>query len=148
MSGRDHLSVVVLAGHAFAPLLVSTIEHDFWLMARIRAARLDALTKAEDESAEEFVSRILHEVIDSGRAFELLGGMLIPENVPAEQWTPELAAETAAFIRTLTDPADKARLQSQLISLLIGFFENGLTSLTTSPKSSGAMESRPAIAAS
>ena len=147
MSARDRSPVVMLAGHAYAPLLVSTIEHDFWLMSHIRAARLDALTKAEDESAEEFVSRILHEVIDSGSAFELLGGMLIPANVPVEQWTPERANETAAFIRKLTDPEDKAKVQAQLISLLIGFFESGLSSLTISLSSSGDMEKQPGTVA-
>jgi hypothetical protein len=138
---------LTLGGRDFEPMTVTTIEHDFWLMSRIRAAGLDAIEKGAEESPEEFVARIMHQVIDSGSAFEVLGGMLIPAQLPPQEWTPAIADETAKFIRELTDPIDKTKVQSQMIAILIGFFANGLTSLTTSRKSSGQMERRPGIAA-
>ena len=138
---------ITLGGRDFEPMTVTTIEHDFWLMSRIRTAGLDALEKGADESPEEFVARILQQIIDSGSAFDVLGGMLIPAQLRPQQWTPAIADETAKFIRELTDPIDKAKVQSQMIAILIGFFEGGLASLTTSRKSSGRMERRPAIGA-
>lgn len=138
---------LTLGGREFEPMTVTTIEHDFWLMSRIRTAGLDAMEKGAEESPEEFVARILDQVIDSGSAFEVLGGLLMPAQLPPQQWTPAVAVETAKFIRGLTDPIDKAKVQSQMIAVLIGFFANGLTSLTTSRKSSGRMERRPAIGA-
>jgi hypothetical protein len=147
MSAAKKLETIKLGGRDFAPVLTSTIEHDYWLMSKIRAAGLDQVTKREEESADAFVSRLLSEVIDSGSAFDLLGGLLLPMPLPPEGWTPECAIETAAFIKRLSLPVDKAIVQSQMISLLIGFFENGLSSLTISPSSSADMEKRPRIAA-
>lgn len=138
---------ITLGGREFVPVLTSTIEHDYWLMSKIRAAGLDEIAKGEHESAEEFMTRLLHEVINAGVAFELLGGLLLAAHLVPEAWTPELAVENAEFIKRLTAPEDKATVQSQMISLLIGFFENGLSSLTISPSSSGEVEKRSRIAA-
>lgn len=132
--------IIRLGGRDFVPVLLSTIEHDYWLMATVRAAGLDQITKADSESPEDFVHRILHEVIVSGEAFNLLGGLLIDAVMPVQAWTPDIAMQTADFIKHLTAPEDKAAVQAQMIALLLGFFENGLTSVMISPKSSGEME--------
>jgi hypothetical protein len=137
------MSAITIGGRVFTPLLVSTIEHDLWLMSHIQKAGLDTLRKLSEETMDVFVLRILREVIDSGRVFELLGGMLVPENVAPEAWTPAMAIETADFIRHLTDLEDKRIVQAQVVSLLIGFFENGLTSLITSPSSLAGKENQP-----
>jgi hypothetical protein len=61
-----------------------------------------------------------------------LGGLLITEGVASEDWTPELAVQTAETFKKLTSPEDKERVRDQVLSLLIGFFETGLACLTTS----------------
>ena len=147
MSAAKKPETIKLGGRDFTPVLISTIEHDYWLMSKIRAAGLGQVAKREEASAEAFVSRLLAEVIDSGAAFDLLGGLLVPMPLTPEGWTPACAIETAAFIKRLTLPVDKAIVQSQMISVLIGFFENGLSSLTNSPSSLGDMAKRPRIAA-
>ena len=148
MSADKKPETITLGGREFVPVLTSTIEHDYWLMTKIRATGLNEIAKGADETPEEFMLRLLHEVIDSGVAFELLGGLLLPmPSAAPESWTPELAIETAEFIKHLTAPADKATVQAQMISLLVGFFENGLSSLTISPRSSADAEKRPRTAA-
>jgi hypothetical protein len=119
----DYLEI---GGQKWRAVKRSTIEHDFWLMKHIREAGLDAVRLKPTERPEEFAVRLLHEVIGSGKAFTLLGGMLLPDGVHDEHWTPERAEQTAAFMRGLAADADKAAVKSAIISLLTGFFEAGL----------------------
>ena len=86
----------------------------------------------------------LGEVISSGRIFPILGGLFLPEKISSLDWTPEVAEETAAFLKKVSDPEDKAQIQRQVISLLISFFQSGLASLTISRKSSGTGPQRSA----
>lgn len=123
---------IELGGRAYVPVKNSTIEHDFYLMGQIRAAGLDEVHVRPEESPEDFALRLLRDVINSGRVFLLLGGLLIPEGTASEDWTPELAEETARALKKLTAPDDKEKIREQVLSLLIGFFETGLACLTTS----------------
>jgi hypothetical protein len=125
-----------IGGQKWRAVKRSTIEHDFWLMKHIREAGLNAVHLRPGEKPEDFAVRLLHEVIGSGKAFTLLGGMLLPDGVPDEHWTPERAEQTAAFMRGLAADEDKAAVKSAIISLLTGFFEAGLASSDTSDTAS------------
>ena len=128
---------IKIGGRMFVPVKNSTIEHDFWLMAHIRGAGLDRIAIEEGEPPEDFAVRLLGEVINSGRIFPILGGLFLPEKISSVDWTPEVAEETASFLKKISDPQDKLEIQRQVISLLISFFQTGLASLTISRKSSG-----------
>lgn len=123
---------IEIGGRTYVPVKNSTIEHDFWLMGQIRATGLDEVHVRPEEKPEDFALRLLRDVINSGRVFLLLGGLLIPEGVAFEDWTPELAEKTAETLKKLTAPDDKEKVREQVLSLLIGFFETGLACLTTS----------------
>ena len=73
----------------------------------------------------------------SGRIFKVLGGLFLPEGISSLDWTPQVAEETASFLKKISDPQDKLEIQRQVISLLIDFFQSGLASLTISRNSSG-----------
>lgn len=124
---------ITLGGRKFRPIRNSTVEHDFWLLDHVTEAGLDTLTMKGAETADQFAARLLREIIQSGKAFLLMGGLLIPDGIKAEDWTPEIALETAAFIEKLTDPADKALIQQSVVTMLIGFFTTGLALLRISP---------------
>lgn len=128
---------IKIGGWTFVPVKNSTIEHDFWLMAHIRGAGLDRIAIEEGELPEDFAVRLLGEVINSGRIFPILGGLFLPEKTSSLDWTPEVAEETMAFLKKVSDREDKAQIQRQVISLLISFFQSGLASLRISRKSSG-----------
>ena len=126
-----------IGGRTFVPVRNSTIEHDFWLMAHIRGAGLDRIAIGEGEAPDDFAVRLLGEVIDSGRIFPILGGLFLPEGTSSLDWTPEVAEETAAFLKRISEPQDKLEIQKQVINLLVDFFQSGLASLRISRKSSG-----------
>lgn len=119
--------VYEIGGRKFHAMLVTTVEHDFWLMKHIHEAGLDDVRIANDEKPDAFAVRLLHEVVFSGKAFNLLGGTLIPSNMRDEDWTPQVGEQTAEFFRTLTTADDKQRIQSAVVQLLISFFIQGLS---------------------
>jgi hypothetical protein len=131
------LEKIKIGGRTFVQVTNSTIEHDFWLMAHIRGAGLDRIAIGENEPPEDFAVRLLNDVISSGRVFPILGGLFLPEKISSLDWTPEVAEETAAYLKKVSDPDDKALIQQQVISLLLSFFQSGLASLTISRRSSG-----------
>ena len=126
----------VLGGRTFLSVTESTVEHDLYFHGLAGRAGL-RFEKGEDESAEDFAARILEETVQSGKALELLGCLLVPQEVGVEGWTPEEARKTAAFIGQLRGEEDKACVRALILSLLISFFGCGLASIWTSPKSSG-----------
>ena len=124
----------MLGGRAFAPTGASTLEHDDYVMGLVRKSGLKNLEMMPGESADKFVERLLWDLVDV-RA-PLLGAFLVPEGVKGSEWTPAIAAQTAAHVRGLTTETDKAATNSLTISMLIGFFGNGLATLWTTRKSS------------
>lgn len=135
MAGRLAEERHVLGGRTFLSVTDSTVEHDLHFHGIAGRAGL-RFWKHEDESVEGFAARILEEMIQSGKALDLLGCLLVPEEIGVEGWTPEEARKTSAFIGQLRGEEDKARVRALILSLLIGFFGCGLASISTSPRSS------------
>jgi len=126
-----------LGGRKLRAIKTSTVAHDVWMMARVADAGIRQVTMLPGETPEAFATRLTGELASSGQVLNLLGGILIFEDREDLDWTPAMAAETAAFLGSLTEPADKQMVLSQVASLVAGFFEAGLTSFTTSPSYSG-----------
>jgi hypothetical protein len=130
----DHF---VLRGRLFDPIGDSTIEHEVYLHSALKRAGLFPLPeKKAGETHEEYALRLLNELLACGDLFPLLGGLLIPTGTASEQWTPELAAETAAHLKTVTDPGEKRTVRNLIVSLMLDFFSDGIASSLISPISS------------
>lgn len=128
-----------IGGRTFLSVTESTVEHDLYFHALAGRAGL-RFEKHEHESAGDFAARVLEEVVQSGKALELLGCLMVPEEVGVEGWNPDEARKTAAFIGQLRGEEDKALVRALILSLLMDFFRCGLASIWTSPRSS---RSRP-----
>ncbi|HEY6108692.1 MAG TPA: hypothetical protein VIV56_07300 [Gemmatimonadales bacterium] len=126
----------VIGGVPYVPVGTSTVEHDVWIMGRVHRAGLDEVLVHAGESPDEWGKRLLFEAMASGEALMLLAGLLVPEKVGAEGWTPEVAEQTAAAFGKLTADSDKEALYGLLLSTLIAFFETGLSSFVTTKTSS------------
>ncbi len=132
-----------LGGRTFLPLRESTIEQDFRFLALVKQARIDEVIMQPGEGPEDFARRLLEVTIESGAILDLLGCLLIPEDLapqdrdPGEVWTPEMGRDTARFLGRLRAPEDKAEVRGLVLSLLVSFFESGIVSLWTSTTSSG-----------
>jgi hypothetical protein len=126
---------IVIEGRAFKPMKNGTFAHDIWLMQRARASGLADIQISATETEDQFVERLAAKAWESGAMLELLAGTLIPEELEASDWTPELAKTVAQFFANVTDEQSKATLRSQIGGLLFLFFMDALSSLQTSRKS-------------
>jgi hypothetical protein len=136
MDGTEDREPIMLGGRAFVTLARTTLEHDHWYMHHARTAGLDAVEPHDGETHAEYALRLLSAALGSGRALLLLGGLIVPADAPGGRWTPELAVETAAFLRGLDDPIDKHRINGLMAAMLADFFAAGLISSGASPLSS------------
>lgn len=125
MSERE---TFLLGGRAFARAEDTTVEQDLWIMGTLRRVGLDQLSLEVGETADDFAHRLLSDLAASGKALPLLGALIVPADGP-ETWSEELAASTAAFLATLKAPDDKARVNTLIVSMLLGFFLSGIVSL-------------------
>ena len=135
--------VITLGGRTFVHLGESTAQHDDWFMGRVREAGLDRVLLEIGEDPDQFARRILYQASGSGKVFEMIGALIVPEGMADASWTPEVALDTARFVGQLCDPEDKQRINNLTVTLLIGFFLGGLTSLETSKTSSTDAEPAP-----
>ena len=130
-----------IGGRTFLPLRESTVEQDFRFLALIKRAQIDEVVMQPGASPEAFARRLLEVTIESGLILDLLGCLLVPEDIasrdrdPGEVWTSEVGRETAQFLGQLRDPKDKAEVRGLVLSLLVSFFESGIVSLWNSTTS-------------
>jgi len=129
---------IELGGRVYRKMGASTLEHDWRFIALLR--ELDLLEPKLDaaEPAGEYGRRLLVELLATGRAGEVLAHLIMPAEFTAEQWTPEIAAETAVALAALTADADKETVHSLTLGFLLDFFETGLRALPASRISSTA----------
>jgi hypothetical protein len=120
---------IVLGGRRFHLVEVGSapIRHYNLYSGLLAEIGLDDPHRIGDETAEDYVRRLLHELLVSRKSTEVLGYLLIPDGSGSEDWTPEMAAGTTEFIEGLTG-ADVTAYQSLTISWLSAFFEQGLSS--------------------
>jgi hypothetical protein len=139
-------NIYILGGRRYRMVEAGTLEHLIWMDVLIADSGLrDSLfapVPATPAGTGDFAGKVWDQLSKSGRIFDYLGGMLIPTDLQDEDWTPAIAAESAARFKKLTDPADHARIRSILIALVIGFFEAALpwrqVSATVSASEEGA----------
>lgn len=135
--------ILTVAGRRFKPPGVLTLRRDIFIMSRVRRAKLDSLPMNEGESAEAYAHRLLDYLMGYDEVMDLLGAMLVPENVDEKDWTPKLAAQIAETLGSLVDDEGKAAVRMVLISVLVPFLSSGLASLTITASSSGPVNAAP-----
>lgn len=125
-----------IGGRKFQQIEDWTVEQDWWLMQRIRAAGLDTIGVASerpDDIAEAIAEAIEAKLADSGLTVDLLGGLLVPEGMSPDAWTPAMAEETAAFLKRQRGREAREAVRNLAVWALVHFFANGLVSFKISP---------------
>jgi len=130
---NEALNVVELGGRKFQVIANGPVKHDYWMAERVRAAGIDRVNMEPGQTAAAFVDSLLDRLLASGDSLVILGGMIAPAELDLRKWTPGTAAECTAFVEELMDPADKVLVRGLVAQVLVGFFQSGLASLTTSP---------------
>jgi hypothetical protein len=125
-------STYKFGGREWRPIVVSTFEHDIFLMKQLKASGLGNCTPDKNETPEQFGVRILHAMLEHGAPAELFGALVVPKETADTDWTPDAAIETGRLIRKLTDEGEKREVQRLLVNMLVDFFSEGLRSLSAS----------------
>jgi hypothetical protein len=102
------------------------LRQDLFLLANARHAGLAGVFIAEGETPEAFAQRLLDSCITSGRALRILSALIVPAGVKPEAWNEEDAYKVECALAAIVDPAEKTRVLTELLSAILGFFENGL----------------------
>lgn len=164
MTARAADAAIVLGGRRFRRVTHGSLEHDNELLRLLRLAgiRETATPAAADEIAWGAIERLL----ETKTMLPLLGCLIVPERAAARreaplaalwrslmgqrppraapEWSPEIQAETAAFLGALDDPADKERVYQIISDLLFPFLSAGVLSWLRSPLSSAGAAAAPA----
>lgn len=147
---------VVLAGRRFVPVGESTVEHDGEVMRLLRRA---GVSFERSGVGEEFAYEVLATLVETNTLLPLVACMIVPEAAAPRRpgrfvrflervgilersavrggWSPEVAAETVAFLKQLDEPEDKTKVYALVAALLVPFLNGALRSWRPSPRSSG-----------
>src|SRR5688572_9276575 len=125
MSGRD---VITFGGRKFRveDMDERTVENDHFLMRAIRASGVDKMSPEDKEGHMQYLIRLQTALLDSGQVCNLLGGYLLPDGMKETDWSPEVAADTAAFIAKCNTARDRDQVLELAAECVFGFFKRGL----------------------
>jgi hypothetical protein len=97
---------------------------------------------ARGDKSDGIAQRLLRKILKSGRASELLAGLLTEKG---KKWTRREALRNAEIFAEIRDNGEQVVMRSAMVSFVFGFFRSGEASSTTSPKSSNPNEKDPGI---
>ena len=131
---------VSLGGRHFAALSLDhrTVRWQLHVDRLIGESGIDRILPTQDEESQAYLMRLHTAVMRSGKACELLGCFLLPMGKGEADWTPAMAAETAAWIEALDTEADIQEVYRLGLEFVLGFFGHRLRSLGSSLSSFGA----------
>ncbi len=124
---------ITLGGRSFKPVTHSTLEHDIATCEMLQRMGMADLTARSGETDRQLQDRIMSGVVKSGELLPLLGHLIMP--TAKNEWTPEMAIETAVFLGALKNPKDKATLLGLIVELALFFCKVALGCILTSQKS-------------
>ena len=114
---------------------VTEFEHrnvlqDQFTRAILIRSGVDKLVPDADESNDAFMARLDAALLGSGKAHELVAGLLVPEGAEFDMGE---AKKTAAYLATLTDPDDRGQAQKIALITLMGYHAETLLRLGRMP---------------
>ena len=111
---------------------VRTAEHDCEMMRVMVASGMDKVLPEPNEQWELYLARLSTAAILSGMACDIVASVLIPADKNESDWTPELGADTTAFMKSLNTEEDRTQIRDLAAAAAMGFFLRELNSLANS----------------
>jgi hypothetical protein len=95
---------------------------------------------ARGDKSDGIAQRLLRKILKSGRASDLLAGLLTEKG---KRWTRSDALRNAEMFADIRDSDAQIKMRNEVVSFVFGFFLSGEASSKTSPKSSSQNEKAP-----
>ena len=141
LDGRDFVSVdqgLTMAQNDFVLVLLEEIGSE---SPESKETAADIVAKiARKDKSPDLGQRLLRTILKSGRASEVLAGLLTEKG---KRWTRREALRNAEIFAEIRDNVAQVAMRGALVAFVIGFFQSGPASSTTSPKSSSPNEKVP-----
>jgi hypothetical protein len=119
-----------------------TIPIHLYLEREMRASGLDKVIPGPEESDDAWAMRLRTQLVDSGRAVDMVAGYIVPLKHPGlsgwwqkllalfkprafqteRDWSPEMAADTAAHIRLCAAADDIGTFDQLALAVALSFF--------------------------
>jgi hypothetical protein len=125
---------------------MASVQDDFIMTQLRRSGATDVLIGMEASTEEERRARsreMFDRIMESGRKYKLLAGLLIEEG---KTWNQEEAERNAARFAAITDTEEKLTMNREIMRHVQFFFRPETESLKTSPNSSNQSSEVPATA--
>jgi hypothetical protein len=103
-----------------------TVMLDHFLLGRLGESGLDRVLPGNGETDAQYMARLQAAAISCGIVPTLLSGYLLPMGIGEQDWTPELAAQTAAHISRCDTAKDRELVYELTIEVVFGFFRQGI----------------------
>jgi hypothetical protein len=140
------METIKLDGREFRGITqsLSARQDDFILVELRQSGAMEILaalpkdaTPAQRDAASD---AMFNKILDSGRKYRLLAGLLTEEG---KTWTHGAADRNAERFGDITDTDEKVTMSRELMRLVVLFFRFGAESSTTSPNSSSQSDAAP-----
>jgi hypothetical protein len=134
LDGRDFVSVdqgLTMAQNDYVLVLLEEIGSE---TPDSKETAADIVAKiARGDKSTDIGQRLLRKILKSGRASEVLAGLLTEKG---KRWTRREALRNAEIFAEIRNSAEQVVMRGVVVSFVIGFFQYGQASSATSPKSS------------
>jgi hypothetical protein len=140
------MELITIDGRQFRGIgeAMSARQDDFILSQLRRSGAMDVLAalpkEATAEEKDKASDEMFNRIVESGRKFKLLAGLLTEDG---KTWTQESAEANAARFAEITATADKVTMSKEVMRLVVHFFRFGAGSSTTSPNSFSQSDAAP-----
>lgn len=116
---------IVLGGRTWKPPRALTFEAAKLRLDVVRRSGIAGLfpqfNRATGDS-DALTALVLQTAFANGALFDLLAHLLVEDGAEIVPWSQAAAAERATFFSRLVDPEDHARLEANLLMLVLDFF--------------------------
>jgi hypothetical protein len=132
-------TTITIGGRQFHGIIEAMTgrQDDFILTQLRRSGAMDVLAAlpkdATDEQRNAASDEMFNRIVESGRKYKLLAGLLTEEG---KKWTQASAEANAEQFAELTGTEDKVTMSGAVMRHVVLFFQFGAASSTTSPNSS------------
>jgi hypothetical protein len=140
------METIKLDGREFRGITqsLSARQDDFILVELRQSGAMEILAAmpkdATPERRDAASDAMFNKILDSGRKYRLLAGLLTEES---KTWTHGEADRNAERFGDITDTDEKVTMSRELMRLVVLFFRFGAESSTTSPNSSSPSAAAP-----
>jgi hypothetical protein len=90
-------------------------------MGHLHPCRVEQVVRVEGEDDDAYAQRIYTRISGYPEFFKMMGGLILPAELAASEWSPSTAMDTGKFLSDISDLTDKAAFTRHAVDAVINF---------------------------